>query len=762
MKNITNYKLLIISLAGLSNGISVGAVIYGFGTFVNHFIALGWTVVAINSGPLVGIILQSLVSRKSGELIDKYGFRKVNTLALFLMAIGFLCLSLTTQVWMWWLGWGLVYSGYSTTTLLQTGKVVGSWINPKNRGKVIGMITIGNNIFGFIMMRISLYIGNKFGFNNSLLIYAGIFLLLALCYGTWMRENKQPLRKVAYAYPVKSIDIVPITLVIVFSYWTYPGVLQNLIPALVAEGNTYPIVSQMMLAVAILASVSKILFGWSSEKETSQYALLTALAIQTIALLFFFINHFYSLFYGYWIFIILYAIGFGSIGALIPLIIIEYYGTRIYGSVYGKIQFFYVIPGVIAPLVAGFSYDCFHSYALAFLLTAIILLLGLIILTKLKKIYWVNILQQIKQGVKMRINQGLLLRLQADDSEAGQKISLLFQYLGKLFHEANLTEKEIGLIIENFLAMVRMSSEEHNEFILFTNVFGFDTLLTYLEGKRGLNNTPTTLMGPAHLGNGDSSKHPARDLGANIDDTNGSGIPLYVSGYVLDATSNQPIVNALVDTWSTDENGNYGGLHYTEAQPTVSSNLRGVFRTNNQGEFFYKTVVPHHYSAPMHGPIGQFLKLLNRTGNRPAHMHFIVRAEGYYDCITHLFPQDDPDFDKDVTFQVLVPGTQVAFSKYQDGFQMLHNFRLVSQKYYQEELPDKDDVVQLIQEQVINSVQSDNQRVNKITKLFLNYMYEFCHEAKITSQDLYRIQLYLTDLDKFTFAELVNFCRFSG
>jgi catechol 1,2-dioxygenase len=43
---------------------------------------------------------------------------------------------------------------------------------------------------------------------------------------------------------------------------------------------------------------------------------------------------------------------------------------------------------------------------------------------------------------------------------------------------------------------------------------------------------------------------------------------------------------------------------------------------------------------------------LGRHPNRPAHLHFILKADGYQPLITHIFDPDDPYISSDAVFGV--------------------------------------------------------------------------------------------------------------
>jgi protocatechuate 3,4-dioxygenase beta subunit len=55
------------------------------------------------------------------------------------------------------------------------------------------------------------------------------------------------------------------------------------------------------------------------------------------------------------------------------------------------------------------------------------------------------------------------------------------------------------------------------------------------------------------------------------------------------------------------------------------------------------------------GPVGQLIHLQDRHGRRPAHIHFLVAAEGYRELVTALYFGDDACIDSDTVFGMSKP-----------------------------------------------------------------------------------------------------------
>jgi catechol 1,2-dioxygenase len=82
-------------------------------------------------------------------------------------------------------------------------------------------------------------------------------------------------------------------------------------------------------------------------------------------------------------------------------------------------------------------------------------------------------------------------------------------------------------------------------------------------------------------------------------------------------------------------------------------NLRGRFRTDGEGKFWFRTVRPAGYPVPTHGPSGDLLRAQRRTPYRPAHIHFMISKPAHETLITQVFADDAEHLHNDVTFSVL-------------------------------------------------------------------------------------------------------------
>lgn len=115
------------------------------------------------------------------------------------------------------------------------------------------------------------------------------------------------------------------------------------------------------------------------------------------------------------------------------------------------------------------------------------------------------------------------------------------------------------------------------------------------------------------------SDAPSHVLVAGADEP---GERLVVSGRVLDG--GRPVRGVSVYVFQTDIEGRYS-KELTGNDAELDPRLHGAMRTDANGAYSYETIRPGHYD-----------------GNA-AHVHYLVRAPGYYPLLLDLWFDDDPE-----------------------------------------------------------------------------------------------------------------------
>lgn len=228
------------------------------------------------------------------------------------------------------------------------------------------------------------------------------------------------------------------------------------------------------------------------------------------------------------------------------------------------------------------------------------------------------------------------------DPRLRQVLGSLVRHLHAFVKEVELTDKEWEAAVAFLTETGQKCTDVRQEFILLSDVLGVSMLVETINNRSAGSATESTVLGPFHLV--DSPPCEPGDLIA----LDGKGEQCVVTGRVTDESGN-PVANAAVDVWQANAEG-----FYDVQQPGVQpeGNLRGLFTTDADGEFWFRSIVPRFYPIPVDGPVGRLLEATHRHPYRPAHVHFLVTAEGHRPLVTHLFVKGCPYLGSDVVFGV--------------------------------------------------------------------------------------------------------------
>lgn len=248
-------------------------------------------------------------------------------------------------------------------------------------------------------------------------------------------------------------------------------------------------------------------------------------------------------------------------------------------------------------------------------------------------------------------------RMGADvDPRLREVMACLVRHLHAFAKEIHLTQEECEAGIEFLTKTGQICSGERQEFILLSDVLGFSMLVDAINNRRPAGATENTVFGPFHVDGA-----PVRAMGACIS-LDGKGESCLFEGKVIDLHGN-PIEGARVDVWSDNADG-----FYDVQQPGIQPkwNNRGVFVTGKDGAYSFVGIKPVSYPIPDDGPVGKMLGKLGRHPYRPAHMHYLVTADGYQRLVTHTFVGNDAYLESDAVFGVK-KSLVAPFERLEDG-----------------------------------------------------------------------------------------------
>ena len=247
------------------------------------------------------------------------------------------------------------------------------------------------------------------------------------------------------------------------------------------------------------------------------------------------------------------------------------------------------------------------------------------------------------------------------DKRLKKIMNSLITHLHQVVKEVEPTEDEWMKAIMYLTNTGQKCDDRRQEFILLSDVLGVSMLLDAINNRKSKDETETTVLGPFH------APSPTVTNGENIAKSV-VGDNCIVSGNIMDTDKN-PIPGASIEVWQSGPDG----LYDVQKDGDVVD-LRATLLSLKDGSYLFRTVKPQYYPIPVDGPVGDLLNNLDRHPYRPAHIHFMVKAEGYKDLVTHVFIDGDKYLESDTVFAVkksLIRQLEEGFDK--DNNQKCYN-----------------------------------------------------------------------------------------
>lgn len=221
-------------------------------------------------------------------------------------------------------------------------------------------------------------------------------------------------------------------------------------------------------------------------------------------------------------------------------------------------------------------------------------------------------------------------------------MAVIVRHLHAAVKEIEPTQEEWFKAIMFLTDTGHKCNEWRQEYILLSDVLGVSMLVDAINNRKPSGASESTVLGPFHVADA-----PELPLGADIS-LDQKGEPMLVKERIL-AVDGTPLAGAKVDVWQANDEGFYD-VQQKGIPPDF--NLRCVFRTNEKGEYWFKGVKPKYCPIPDDRPVSKMLKAPGRHPYRPAHLHYIIEAEGHETLVTHIFDPDDPHILSDAVFGV--------------------------------------------------------------------------------------------------------------
>lgn len=352
----------------------------------------GWSKTALVSAFTAALVLSALCAPIVGRLIDRGHAKIVFTSAATTATLLLILLSRVTEYWQFFIVWaclGITMSGmlYEACFSVLT-RALGT-----NAKQAITIVTLLAGFAGTLSFPAAHYLGEFFGWQNALLVYAAAIAVIAIplvrkaCHHT---DHHHALNKDTTSPETTSLRKVLQTAsfwLLAFAFMTtaisHGAVLPHLL-SILSEYKIDPDTAVFAAAMIGPMQVTGRLAMAASERHVSVFALANAcfIALSIAALALLFSNRVEGLLI---LFVVLQGAANGVISILKPVIIAKIYGHSRFGTISGMISLPFLLGFALGPTLAALLWNV-GGYAMVLKFTFSITVFGLLALLTVRRI----------------------------------------------------------------------------------------------------------------------------------------------------------------------------------------------------------------------------------------------------------------------------------------------------------------------------------------------------------------------------------------
>jgi len=372
---------------------------FSYGIFFKPMsMELSWNRTVTAGAYSISLIVAGLVSIAMGWLIDKTGARIVLLICGVLSGTGFLLLSRIDAVWQLYLVYGVII-GASTSIFSPMVATVAKWF-VRRRTLMTGIVISGVGVATLMGPPIANMLISVHGWRLSYVISGVILAIVAIVAAQFMRRDPQQIGQVALGVTddeekyVKSLpDALSLreaactrrfwiffVMSICYSF-CYMSIIVHIAPYITDLGISSTTAASVMATIGGITIVGLVIMGNVGDRIGNEKAIIIGWVLMSLAMvLLLFIKEAW-LFY---LFAVLFGLAFAGISSQRPPIVAMMFGVRSHGLIFGAIDNSYTIGAAIGPVLDGYIFDATGSYLFAFLMSAAIAILGLILALSLR------------------------------------------------------------------------------------------------------------------------------------------------------------------------------------------------------------------------------------------------------------------------------------------------------------------------------------------------------------------------------------------
>lgn len=381
------YAYLITAICFSIQAIGIGTYI-AFGVFFNPLMeAFGWSRAAISGASSTAFLSMGLFGVMVGRLNDRFGPRRLMSVAALLLGLGCLLMARANTLWELYLFFGIIFGmGLSAVDVIAL-TTIARWFSHR-RGFMTGIVKVGTGAGQFTIPLLAGALILLYGWRWAIAIIGiGVTSILLLMAQLLRRDpgasglKSQPVTadsaltapatdpELSLSQVFRTVQLWTICMVNMFLVFCLMIIMLHIVPY-ARDAGIPPIQAAGILStIGAVSMLGRFVCGLIIDRRGSKPVMSVCFILLLGDLVWLQFAHQLWMLY---LFGALYGLAHGGCFTAISPLVAEWFGIRFHGTIFGVVVFFGTLGGAAGPLLAGHLFDISGNYELAFRIVTIV------------------------------------------------------------------------------------------------------------------------------------------------------------------------------------------------------------------------------------------------------------------------------------------------------------------------------------------------------------------------------------------------------
>jgi MFS family permease len=365
------YGWVIVGVGIVVTCIGLGAV-FTLGVFLQPISeAMGWSRAGISTAALLNFLCMGAGSFFWGALSDRLGTRGVVLLGGGLLGLGLVLASQAATLGQFQLLFGVLLGFAAGSFFAPLTATTTRWFT-EHRSLAVALVSAGLGLGASTVGPLARWMISSYDWRIAMQMLGNLAWLVIIPAALLVREPSAPApggapaatagpdgRELTVGQALRTPQFAALALTFFACCAAHSGPIFHMITHAMDHGVP-AMAATTVLSVAGLASLSgKVICGFVADRIGAKRMLLAGLALQAVSVSLYLFTRDLASFYAL---AVMFGFAYGGVMPLYAILVREYFGARIMGTIFGAVAFASTLGMALGPWAGGWLYDTFGSY----------------------------------------------------------------------------------------------------------------------------------------------------------------------------------------------------------------------------------------------------------------------------------------------------------------------------------------------------------------------------------------------------------------